>query len=313
MKAGATIELLGRRGDLPLEDVPCYLCGRTDGAVLVDDPPFKVRYCAGCGLGYTTPRVQAGRLKDIYDLGYFTSESAGDFGYASYAADAPGYLETFRKKVRIVQSVVPKGRILEVGCAAGFFLAAAREAGYEAHGVEVAGSILAHARDVLKLPNLFHGTLAQYAGAPRSFDAVLMWDVVEHLADPASDLVRARELLKEDGHLFVQTQDVDSLTRKVLGARWPHFKQLEHVYHFSRRTITQLLDRAGFDVVRIQKGGAGKYISVEFFIDRMRRFGRIPWLLALPFTPFKRRFLYVNPWDELIVVAKPRPARAGRG
>jgi SAM-dependent methyltransferase len=276
--------------------------------VLVDDPPFKVIHCGACGLGYTTPRVRADRLQEIYDLGYFTSESAGDFGYASYAQDAPGYLETFRRKVRIVQKEVPKGRILEVGCAAGFFLQAARDAGYEAHGIEVAGSILSHARDVLKLDNLFQGTLAEYPGAKRSFDAAVMWDVVEHIADPVADLARVRELLKPDGRLFVQTQDLASVTRRLLGSKWTHFKQLEHVYHFSPRTIRTLLDRAGFEVLRIRKRGAGKLISIGFFIDRMRRFGRIPHLLALPLTPLRKKFLYVNPWDELIVTARPRPA-----
>jgi SAM-dependent methyltransferase len=306
--AESTLELFRRRGELPLEAVPCYLCGRTDGPVLVDDPPFQVRSCAGCGLGYVTPRIKAERIQEIYDLGYFTSESAGGFGYASYAADAPGYLRTFRKKVRIMRRFVPSGRVLEVGCAAGFFLAAAKEAGYEGHGIEVSGSILAHARDVLKLENLFQGTMAQYRGTPKSFDAIAMWDVIEHLADPLADLARARELLKDTGFLFVQTQDVDSLARRVLGAKWPHFKQLEHIYHFSKKTITKLLDRAGFEVVEIRKSGAGKCISIGFFIDRMKRFGRIPHLLALPLSPLRRRFLYVNPWDELIVTARPRKA-----
>jgi 2-polyprenyl-3-methyl-5-hydroxy-6-metoxy-1,4-benzoquinol methylase len=266
-----------------------------------------VRLCAQCGLGYTTPRVRADRLQEIYDLGYFTSESAGDFGYARYADDSPGYLRTFERKVKIVRKFVPAGsRILEVGCAAGFFLKAARDAGYDAHGVEVSASILAHARDVLKLDNLFEGTVRDFPGKPGSYDAAALWDVVEHLADPLKDLARVRELLKPGGHLFVQTQDVSSLTRRVLGAKWPHFKQLEHVYHFSPSTVTTLLERAGFEVLRIQKRGAGKYISIDFFIDRMRRFGRIPHLLALPLTPLRRRFVYVNPWDEIIVAARAR-------
>jgi 2-polyprenyl-3-methyl-5-hydroxy-6-metoxy-1,4-benzoquinol methylase len=304
--AESTLELFRRRGELPLESVPCYLCGRTDGPVLVNDPPFQVRSCAGCGLGYVTPRIRGERIQEIYDLGYFTSESAGGFGYTSYAADAPGYLRTFKKKVAIMRRFVPSGRVLEIGCAAGFFLAAARDAGYEAHGIEVAGSILAHARDVLKLGNLFHGTLAEYRGVPRSFDAIAMWDVVEHLADPVADLKRARPLLKDGGFLLVQTQDVDSMTRRVLGARWHHFKQLEHIYHFSKKTMPALLDRAGFEVVDIRKSGAGKYISMGFFIDRMKRFGKIPHLLALPLSPLRRRFLYVNPWDELIVIARAK-------
>src|SRR5262249_34867309 len=156
--------------------------------------------------------------KEIYDLGYFTSESAGGFGYAAYAADGPGYLRTFRKKVRIMRAHVPGGRVLEVGCAAGFFLAAAKEAGYEAHGVEVSGSILPHAREVVKRARLFQGTLAECPGEPGSFDGVAMWDVVEHLGDPVADLVRVRRLLRPDGRLILQTQDVGSLARRVLGA-----------------------------------------------------------------------------------------------
>jgi hypothetical protein len=168
-----------RRGDLPLEAVACYLCGSSEGRVLVEDPPFRVIQCSTCSLGYTTPRIRADRLQEIYDLGYFTSESAGDFGYASYAQDAPGYLETFRRKARIVQEVVPKGRLLEVGCAAGFFLKAARDAGFEAHGVEVAGSILSYARR----PEARQPVPGHARGVPRAkrpSATAVMWDVVGH-------------------------------------------------------------------------------------------------------------------------------------
>ena len=205
-----------------------------------------------------------------------------------------------------MRKFVPAGsRILEVGCAAGFFLKAARDAGYDAHGVEVVG---VDPRSRARRPEArqpVRGDASRTSPAsPGSYDAAALWDVVEHLADPLKDLVRVRELLKPGGHLFVQTQDVARSRGKILGAKWPHFKQLEHVYHFSPRTITTLLERAGFEVLRIQKRGAGKYISIGFFIDRMRRFGKIPHLLALPLTPFRRKFVYVNPWDEIIVAAR---------
>ncbi len=301
----STQELVKRR-DLPVETVACYLCGATSGTTLVDDPPFRVILCDRCELGYTSPRIRADRIQDIYNLGYFSSESATDFGYASYADDREGFERTFDLKARIVQRHLPEGRVLEVGCAAGFFLDALRKRGFEVHGLEVSESILTHARDVLKLPNLFLGTLANYPGPPGSFDGVLMWDVIEHMTDPILELRRVRALLKPRGLVFLQTQDLSSLTRKVLGSRWTHFKQLEHIYHFSPKTIRVLLDRAGFEVLEIRKRGAGKHLSFRFIVERTKRFGFVPHLLASPLRLFPHGYLYVNPWDELIVTARSK-------
>lgn len=301
-----TFELLARRGLDLLESPPCHLCGREDGRVLVDDPPFKVRLCAGCGLAYTSPRVRADKLPELYDSGYFTSESAGDFGYASYTEDAAGFRRTFDLKADYVERFVRGGRVLEVGCAAGFFLDALRARGYDVHGIEIGSDVLAHARDVFGLPHLHLGPLETYVAPPEPFDVVAMFDVIEHLADPTAALVRLRGLLKKGGVLVLQTQDVSSLARRVMGRKWTHFKQAEHVFHFSPATIRVLLERAGFDVLDVRKRGAGKYVSIGFLIDRMERFH--PWLhrFARLLSPLRRRYVYVNPWDELLVTARSR-------
>jgi SAM-dependent methyltransferase len=305
--AARTYDLLQRRGLDFLETTSCHLCGRTDGDVLVDDPPFRVLRCAGCGLGYTSPRVRADKLPELYSAGYFSSESAGDFGYASYTADAEGFRRTFALKADVVTRHVRGGRALEIGCAAGFFLDALRSRGFETHGLEIAEEVLAHARDVLKLPNLRQGPLETYVPPSEPFDLVAMFDVIEHVADPSDALRRIRGMLRPGGHLVLQTQDLSSLARRIMGRKWTHFKQLEHVYHFSAATLRVLLDRAGFDVIETRKRGAGKYVSIGFVIDRMERFHPFLHRLFRLFSPFRRRFLYVNPWDELIVVARSRP------
>ena len=301
-----TYELLTRRGLDVLETVPCHLCGRTDGDVLVDDPPFVVRLCAGCGLGYTSPRVRADKLPDLYNAGYFSSESAGDFGYASYTADQEGFRKTFALKADVVMRHVKSGRAFEIGCAAGFFLDELRRRGFETHGIEIGEEVLAHARDVLKLPNLRQGPLETYVPPPEPFDLVAMFDVIEHIADPTDALRRVKTMLRPGGHLVLQTQDVLSLARRLMGRKWTHFKQLEHVFHFSAATLGMLLDRTGFDVVETRKRGAGKYVSIGFVIDRMERFHPILHKCFRLLTPLRKRFLYVNPWDELIVVARAR-------
>ena len=298
-------QLAENLGRLPLEEVPCYLCGETEGRILVDDPPFKVRLCSGCGLGYTSPRLSGERIHEIYGEEYWRSESAGDYGYSCYEEDLAGYLRTFQLKADVVQKHVGGGSLLEIGCAAGYFLTVMRERGFGVHGIEISEEIAATARERFGLPDIRSKLLAESGYQPGSFDVAAMWDVVEHMADPITELRRVRGLLKEGGLLVLQTQDVSSLTRRILGSRWHHFKQLEHIYHFDPRTIRTLLARAGFRVLEITRRRAGKYVSFDFIAERSRRFGRIPGLLGRPLRLLGRRFLYVNPFDEMIVLARP--------
>ena len=302
-----TQRVASRFDRLPLEAPPCYLCGSREGPILVHDDPFKVRLCSGCGLGYTSPRLDGARIHEIYDSTYFSSDSAKDFGYESYEGDVSGYLRTFEKKSRLLRPYLPAGAsILEVGCAAGYFLATMRDQGFDVHGVEVSSAILDTARARFGLGNLHAGRLEDAPLPPQHFHLVAMWDVIEHLADPVEVLRRCRSLLRDDGVLVLQTQDVASLARRMLGRKWHHFKQLEHIYHFSPSTMATLLERAGFEPVRLTRRSAGKYVSFRFLEERSRRFGRLAHLLCRPLALFRRRFVYVNPFDEFIVIARKR-------
>lgn len=301
-----TSELELAEEELPLEAVDCYLCGSAEGVRMFEDPPFEVKRC-GCGFVYVTPRVPDDKLHLIYQTNYFKSTSAKDFGYSDYTLDRDLYLKTFAKKARIVQRFKPAGRVLEVGSAAGFFLRAMRDRGYDVHGVEVSRYVAEFARDELGIETVFNGRLADAPLEPESFDVVAMWDVIEHLADPIAELERMRALMRPDGALFIQTQDVSALTARVLGKKWLHFKQLEHIYHFDPRTIQRALDRAGFEIVHVTHTGTGKYISVDFFIERMQRYSRLLHLMLKPARVFGRRYFYLSPRDEMIVVARPKP------
>jgi len=292
--------------ELPLIDVPCYMCGATEGEVQVDDPPFKVVRCASCSFVYVTPRVPDSHLHLIYQTDYFTSHNAGEFGYSDYTRDKKGYLKTFRRKAEFVHAHRPSGRVLEIGSAAGFFLFAMRELGYEANGVEISQYVVDYARDELNLDGIHHGPLETCPFPKGSYDIVALWDVIEHVPDPIEELKRIREYLRPDGLLVMQTQNVDASLAKILGRKWQHYKQLEHIHHFSPTTMKTALDRSGFELMETTTEGAGKYISVDFFVDRMRRYSRVMHYLLQPFRIAGRLFFYINPGDEIIVLARPR-------
>jgi SAM-dependent methyltransferase len=288
----------------------CQLCGSSARRLLFAEPPFEVLRCSGCGLVYVTPRLHGAALTEVYGESYWKSDNPKARGYADYAREGALYLKTFRRRMRLVRRWLRAGdRVLDVGCAAGYFLRVAREHGADVFGVELSPAIAKEAIAELGADRIHVGFLDDAVTAmdfqPASFDLVTLWDVIEHIPDPQSVLRRIRELLKPSGVLLLETQNVDSRWAKLLGRRWHHYKHEEHLYHFTPATIRRLLADCGFAIHELGAGHAGKYVSFAFMAERAGRLGRIPGLLAAPLRLFAPCNLYVNPRDEMIVAAAP--------
>lgn len=289
----------------------CQLCGSGERTLKFQDGPFRVLTCAGCGLVYVTPRLQGQALLDVYDASYWNSQNPKQRGYADYAAEGALYLKTFQKRMALVSRwLPPQARILDVGCAAGYFLRVAQRHGHDVHGVELSAAIAVEAQQALGQGRVHIGTLAeamtQKDYGARSFDLVTLWDVIEHIPTPQEVLQQVRTLIKPGGRLLLETQNVASRWARLLGRRWHHYKHDEHLFHFDPRTIRRLLDECGFRVLEVGSAYAGKYVSFAFLAERAGRLGRIPGLLASPLGLLRRCNLYVNPHDEIIVVAEPK-------
>ena len=107
-----------------LESVTCALCGSDRRKLRFRDDPYAVVLCKTCGMTYVTPRLPDDDLiRRVYDEEYWRSPAARDRGYGDYRGEADLYLRTFRRRAKLVDKYfgVP-GRVLDVGCAAGYFL-----------------------------------------------------------------------------------------------------------------------------------------------------------------------------------------------
>ncbi len=287
------------------EVAACALCGSPDRRLRFEDPPFSVVECGSCGLVYVTPRLRSDVLPEVYAEDYWRSQSPKDRGYADYRREAPLYLKTFRRRMRLIDRFRPQpGRALDVGCAAGFFLHVLAERGWDVAGVELSPQIAAAAQAELGRERIHVGTLDSAPFPKESFDLVSLWDVVEHVEDPIALLGAARAFLKEDGLLVLETQNVESRFARLLGPRWQHYKHLEHLYHFAPATLDRLLAETGFERVHRTAAFGGKYISVGFLRERVRRIHPLLSALLWPLRPLDRLAFYANPRDELVVVAR---------
>jgi 2-polyprenyl-3-methyl-5-hydroxy-6-metoxy-1,4-benzoquinol methylase len=190
-------------------------------------------------------------LEQIYDEDYFSNRAdrSDRHGYADYLRDASLHRANARRRLRLLGARMQQpGRLLDVGCAAGFFVDEARRAGWEASGMDVSTAMVEWARSELGVPvacaSFAHGDLAL-----PPLDVITMWDYIEHSIDPRCDLGKAREHVRPGGILALSTGDIGTLSARLAGQRWHLLTPEHHNFFFETRTLRRLLHETGFDVL----------------------------------------------------------------
>jgi ubiquinone/menaquinone biosynthesis C-methylase UbiE len=198
----------------------------------------QVVRCRSCAMVYVNPRINS----DLIISGYSDAEDP------LFAAQNDNRIKAFRRTLKGVVrrlKLDPKGkRVLDVGCAGGAFLVAAREMGFDPHGVEPSRWMSDFGRRTYDL-DIKAGILEAGMFPDHSFDVVTLWDVIEHLPDPHDTLTVIHRLLKPDGLLLVNYPDIESIAAKVLGKRWPFWLSV-HLLYYTPATMFKQLERAGF-------------------------------------------------------------------
>ena len=245
-----------------LECIPCFLCGADDFDVVYEaqydrekdaDPVQKFRAsgdellidrlvkCRRCTFQYVNPRLR------------------GEFIFSGYTeGDDPTYVSQIDARERtfagslgeIERAVGSRGRLLDIGTAAGAFVAAAKARGWEAEGCEPNRWLARWGAEHYSI-TIRQGSVFEQPYEDGSFDVVTLWDVIEHTLNPREMLERCHRLLKPGGVLVVNYPDIGSSIARALGRRWLFLTSV-HLYYFDRHTMTRMLDTTGFRVERLR-------------------------------------------------------------
>lgn len=216
--------------------------------------PLRVR-CRSCGLVFSNPQASEARLEHFYQHVYFSQDDLkGTYFSPSSEAElrraADGELE-------ILERALPsKGRIVDVGAAAGYFLLQARERGWSVEGIEMSAKAAAAARrkglrmHVARLEDLRLG---------RRFDALHCAHTVEHVKDPVDFCRRLGRLVRPGGRLLIEVPNRRALWPQLWhygavlrGRTAPLTYAKEHTFDFSPRTFRLCLERAGLRVLQLR-------------------------------------------------------------
>lgn len=174
-------------------------------------------------------------------------------GYSSYLAQEPTLRRTFRRLLRAMHRrgmTGAGGRLLEIGCAYGFFLDEARPYfGYRA-GTEYSEAGAARARGVAD--QIYVGGLEAIPDGAHGgqFDTIVLIHTIEHVYNPVTLLEGLMQHLAPGGWIVLATPDMGGFWRPLLGRFWPFWKPPEHVAFYSARSLEALLLRAGCGAVR---------------------------------------------------------------
>lgn len=222
------------------------MCGGVEVArVGHREGPYRAVRCR-CGMWYLSPRLSEEAMTLTYrDDRYFEGEG---LGYSSYLAQEATLRLTFRRLLEALERRgMTGGRLLEVGCAYGFFLDEARSRFDAREGTEFSEAAAARARLVADRVHL--GGLEQL-GADERYRLAACIHVVEHVYDPVAFVSRLREHLEPGGWLVLATPDMGGFWRPLMGRRWPFYKMPEHVTYFDAASLGRLLEAGGYRDVR---------------------------------------------------------------
>lgn len=171
----------------------------------------------------------------------------------------PIEMRLFRRGLERLSEFGSRGRLLDVGCGRGLFLKLAQEKGWKVEGVDVSRHAAEYGRRSLGI-EVRTGTLEEAAFRSQSFDAVTLWDCLEHVDDPLGTLREVHRVLRERGRCLVLTPNMDSLIPRLgtflsavsLGEIRTPVELLydrHHNYFFTETNLREMLARAGFPAV----------------------------------------------------------------
>lgn len=224
-----------------LEKINCPVCSNDSFTHVFDKNNEPFVRCNCCSLLLINPRPVHQKVLDTYNCDY--SEA--------YARKGEKKLRRCKRWVaRAKKTYQLKGRWLDVGCSVGYVVRAATDLGFDAYGIDVEEWGIKFGRDKLHLKNLFIGPLENRKFPDGFFNAISLYDVIEHVPDLNLLTKELKRILAPDGIIDIITPDIGHWRVPADLSTWNEIKPSEHLYYFSEDTLSRLMSKHGLKIIK---------------------------------------------------------------
>ena len=232
----------------------CPLC-QSESKFVFEAKGFAVRDCVKCAHRFAGIAADENHVSAVYDDLYF---SGGGAGYSDYLADGEMLKRRGHKYAKkLAKFSATKGKMLDVGAAAGFILQGFIDEGWKGIGLEPNAEIAKTGREKFAL-DIWQGSLESFE-TDEKFDLISMIQVAAHFYAPREAFQKAFDLLGDNGFLLVETWNRESISAKLFGKNWHEYSPPSVLQWFSEKGLTEFLRGIGFE--KIAGGRPSKKIS----------------------------------------------------
>ena len=258
-------------------------------------------YCRkGAATYYIEPAsgtIFQAQMPSVGSMNEYADQEYASGVYSEYAKSRDLKIATAQPRLATIKQLARGNRLLDVGCATGFFLEAASKQGFDVRGVEFSTVAISLARPDIR-ERIFCGDVnTLLAQETEKFDVVTAFDIIEHVQNPVNFVREIREILRPGGVLAISSPDTGHFLRHLMGSKWPMLQPMQHTLLFSKAGIAALLERSGFGEVRV--GTTRKVLTIEYLADQLlatnpglnRLYQSTSWLIP---SVLRRRPFRVN-------------------
>ena len=236
----------------------CPICGTANARQAYAFEDFAVLRCRTCDNSWRSNMYDEEKIRAIYCGTEYESNPYFSYDVQQVGTLASARAMNYRRALDKLESLLAPGRLLDVGCGSGSFLALAQARGWEPNGVEMSPGLSAACERKLGI-KVSTGRFEDVDLLAGSFDVVTMWDVIEHVIDPGFCIRKVKQLLRPGGVAVFCTPDEESMLARTGLAlyrltrsryRYPAFALHPpyHTYFFSRKGFVGLLEHSGLTV-----------------------------------------------------------------
>ncbi|MBN34552.1 MAG: hypothetical protein CMM46_07195 [Rhodospirillaceae bacterium] len=225
---------------------PCQVCGCTDAGLLVEQPPHRWVKCPACSFAWLSPMPSFDEAVEVQ------SPEVGQSYIDGYLKKLDSKMRRSRKRVRKLKRHMPGPRLLDVGSNIGCLVAAGVEVGLDATGIEINPVLADEASRRYPAGTFLTGAFEEVGLEPESFHGVYCSEVIEHVVETNAFLDRIRQVMVPGAAFFLTTPALREYEGKGPTSSWRDFGAPDHKLYFSPGNIRTMLERHGFDRIRLR-------------------------------------------------------------